>query len=699
MAAEQAPARVPLLSVRDLHVRFPTERGTVNAVNGVSFDLYEGHTLAIVGESGSGKSVTAKTLMNLLPRSAQVSGEVTYDGQDVRALAAAGTKHFFGVQMTMVFQDPMTSLNPVKKVGEQIAETLRYHLGRSRREALREAEDLFDQVGIPEPARRVSQYPHELSGGLRQRVVIAMALACQPRLLIADEPTTAVDVTVQKHLLDLLDRLRRDRGMSMILITHDLGVAHGRADDVAVMYAGRIVETADARTLFYDMRHPYTEALLRSIPRIDDPVHHRLDPIPGPPTRTRQSTRRVRLRSPLHLRPGRLPRRRAGAERAGRLAPLRLPPSDRHRAGQGRSGRQQGRRHHCGRPVHGRGPGREQLMAGTGHAQLRDRDDVLLSVKDLVVQFPAGRKRVVHAVSQVSFDVAKGETLGIVGESGCGKSTVARAIVRLVDITAGEVLYEDQDLAKLSGEDLRKVRPNLQMIFQDPISSLNPRRRVRDVIGEGLAVWGDEIGSWSLDRVDELMDAVGVEARFGDRRPHEFSGGQCQRIGIARALALDPKVLICDEPVSALDVSIQAQILNLLQDMKRRYGLTVLFISHDLAVVKNISDRIVVMYLGKVCEIGSTQEIYSRPAHPYTRALLASIPEPAPTVDVSEGDIGDELPSATAPPSGCRFHTRCPRATELCRDVEPTSEQIGDVDHYVACHHPVAVEISAGSRG
>ena len=283
MAADRSPAPVPLLSVRDLSVRFPTERGTVNAVNGVSFDLYEGKTLAIVGESGSGKSVTAKTLMNLLPRTALVDGDVTYDGQDVRALAAAGTKHFFGVQMTMVFQDPMTSLNPVKKVGEQIAETLRYHLGRSRSKALEEAEDLLGVVGIPEPGRRVSQYPHELSGGLRQRVVIAMALACQPRLLIADEPTTAVDVTVQKHLLDLLDELRRERGMSMILITHDLGVAHGRADDVAVMYAGRIVETADARTLFFDMRHPYTEALLRSIPRIDDPAHHRLDPIPGRP--------------------------------------------------------------------------------------------------------------------------------------------------------------------------------------------------------------------------------------------------------------------------------------------------------------------------------------------------------------------------------------------------------------------------------
>ena len=338
-------------------------------------------------------------------------------------------------------------------------------------------------------------------------------------------------------------------------------------------------------------------------------------------------------------------------------------------------------------------------MAGTGHAQMRERDDVLLRVKDLVVEFPAGRKRVVHAVSEVSFDVAEGETLGIVGESGCGKSTVARAIIRLVDIARGEVLYRDVDLAQLEGEELRRMRPDLQMIFQDPISSLNPRRKVRDVIGEGLVVWGDESGQWNRDRIDELMEAVGVEPRFGDRRPHEFSGGQCQRIGIARALALDPKVLICDEPVSALDVSIQAQILNLLQEMKERYGLTMLFISHDLAVVKNVSDRIVVMYLGKVCEIGATEEIYERAAHPYTRALLASIPEPASTVQPEEGDIEGELPSATAPPSGCRFHTRCPHATEVCREVEPKTEQLGDADHFVACHHPVGVTVSARGGG
>ena len=332
-------------------------------------------------------------------------------------------------------------------------------------------------------------------------------------------------------------------------------------------------------------------------------------------------------------------------------------------------------------------------MAGSGRTQLRESDDVLLRVTDLVVEFPAGRKRVVHAVSNVSFDVVQGETLGVVGESGCGKSTLARAIIRLVDITAGEVLFNDRDLATLKGEELRRIRPDLQMIFQDPISSLNPRRRVRDVIGEGLSVWGDDQGSWSRDRIDELMEAVGIEPRFGERRPHEFSGGQCQRIGIARALALDPKVLICDEPVSALDVSIQAQILNLLEEMKQRYGLTVLFISHDLSVVKNVSDRIVVMYLGKVCEIGATEQVYQRPAHPYTRALLASIPEPASTVEVGEGDIGDELPSATAPPPGCRFHTRCPRATDVCREVEPVTQRVNDSDHYVACHHPV-LEIS-----
>jgi peptide/nickel transport system ATP-binding protein len=332
-------------------------------------------------------------------------------------------------------------------------------------------------------------------------------------------------------------------------------------------------------------------------------------------------------------------------------------------------------------------------MAGSGHAQLRDDPEMLLRVEDLVVEFPIDRRSKVHAVSGISFDVADGETLGIVGESGCGKSTAARAVIQLPPPTSGKVEYLGRDITQLRGDQLRRVRPDLQMIFQDPISSLNPRRTVRDIISEGLVVWGNRQGVWSQDRIEELMEAVGVDPRFGDRKPHQFSGGQCQRIGIARALALDPRILICDEPVSALDVSVQAQILNLLEDMKSRYGLTLLFISHDLSVVKNISDRIMVMYLGKVCEIGAADELYEHPAHPYTRALLASIPEPAPTVDVSEGDIDGELPSPINPPVGCRFNTRCPHADDLCRTVEPETRRWGDGDHYIACHHPVETSV------
>lgn len=333
-------------------------------------------------------------------------------------------------------------------------------------------------------------------------------------------------------------------------------------------------------------------------------------------------------------------------------------------------------------------------MAGSGHAPLRvDNPNVILSVMDLEVEFPVGKGAVVHAVSGISFDVAEGETLGIVGESGCGKSTVAKSIIRLNSIKSGSVDYQGHDLAHLEGEALRRIRPDLQMIFQDPISSLNPRRKIRDVISEGLAVWGDDKGSWSQDRIEELMTAVGIDPKFGDRRPHQFSGGQCQRIGIARALALDPKVMICDEPVSALDVSVQAQVLNLLEDMKQRYGLTLLFISHDLSVVKNVSDRIIVMYLGKACEIGNADELYEHPRHPYTRALLASIPEPAPTVNASDGEIEGELPSPINPPAGCRFNTRCQHATDICFREEPKMERIGDRDHYFACHHPVEVAV------
>ena len=333
-------------------------------------------------------------------------------------------------------------------------------------------------------------------------------------------------------------------------------------------------------------------------------------------------------------------------------------------------------------------------MAGSGTVQLRDDADVLLRVENLVMEFPVGRHQVVHAVSDVSFDVRRGETLGIVGESGCGKSTTARALVQLPRPTSGRVILDpgsdlEIDMTTLSGSSLRQVRPRMQMIFQDPISSLNPRRRVRDIVGEGLVIWQDDKGGSSIRaRVDEVLNAVGIEPEVAAaRRPHEFSGGQCQRISIARAVAIEPEILICDEPVSALDVSVQAQILNILEDMKARYGLTLVFISHDLSVVRNVSDRVVVMYLGKICEIGGADTLYSEPAHPYTRVLLASAPEPAATVDPSDAAIGDEIPSPINPPSGCRFRTRCPRAADRCASEEPQMRAVGD-DHFVACHFP-----------
>jgi peptide/nickel transport system ATP-binding protein len=328
-------------------------------------------------------------------------------------------------------------------------------------------------------------------------------------------------------------------------------------------------------------------------------------------------------------------------------------------------------------------------MAGTGTAHLRDAD-ALLRVEDMVVEFPAGRGQVVHAVSGVSFDVLEGETLGIVGESGCGKSTTARAVIQLPAPRSGTVRFRGTDLTGLKGEELRKVRPELQMIFQDPISSLNPRRTVREIVGEGLRIWSTgKDGPWAEGWVDSVLESVGLDpAVAGERKPHEFSGGQCQRISIARALALDPKLLVCDEPVSALDVSVQAQILNLLEEMKQRYGLTLLFISHDLSVVRHVSDRVMVMYLGKICEVGAADAVYDRPAHPYTRALLASVPDPAPSVDVAEGDLSGEVPSPIDPPAGCRFHPRCPRAQDICRTTEPSVAQVGDGDHWVACHFP-----------
>lgn len=675
----------PLLEVEDLSIGFQTRRGLLRAVDHVSFTLERGRTLGVVGESGSGKTVLSRAVMSLLPgASLERSGTVRFAGRNLSELGPDQLQHVWGPEIAMVLQDPMTSLNPVLRVGRQITESLHKHLGQNRQEAAVTAVELLRSVGIPEPAKRMRDYPHQLSGGMRQRVTIAIALACNPRLLLADEPTTALDVTVQAQILDLLGAAQRERDMAMILVTHDLGVVAGRTDDIVVMYAGQIVEQAPTEALFRDVQMPYTEALLNSIPLLESVSHTRLTAIPGrppdlvhPPQGCRFAARcsyaqdRCREKAPplLESEPGHLfrcwfPVGSAGAAKTGTRGPATKAAAQ---------------------------PVRAVTAAPANGASTAEP---LLRVENLVVEFPAGRGKKVHAVSDISFDLTRGETLGLVGESGCGKSTTGRAIMAIPRPTSGVVSFEGTDLGTLSADQLREIRPRMQMIFQDPISSLNPRRKVGEIITEPLKIWGKALGLADKEaqraKLEEVMEAVGLDVEVhADRRPHEFSGGQCQRISIARALMLDPELIICDEPVSALDVSVQAQILNLLEDMKGRYGLTLLFIAHDLAVVKNVSDRVAVMYLGKLCEMASPDVLYHTPAHPYTTALLASVPVPDPShpLESHAGRITGDLPSPVNPPSGCRFRTRCSKAQDICAETEPMLREIGP-GHQVACHFP-----------
>lgn len=675
----------PLLEVSELATWLPTPRGTARVVDGVSLRVEHGTTLGIVGESGSGKSMLARSILHLPPAGALTpAGEVCFLGRDLRRLNAQQLRSVWGAQIGIVLQDPMTSLNPVMRVGHQVMEPLRVKLGLSSAEARRWAMELLDQVRVPDPRRRFAAYPHELSGGMRQRVSIAAAIACGPSLLIADEPTTALDVTVQRDVLDLLTALQRDKHMGMILITHDLAVIAGRSDMLAVMYAGKIVETGPTGSLFTQPRHPYTAALLRATPRLDQPSQPRLPVIPGAPPALIGSSRGCRF-----------------APRCERAQPRCLTEepalSEADHAGHAFA---------CFHPVGGTvaiaPPGSSKLPAPSATVSVRPaaalpaatrdsvpsspalaaKDDVILAVEHLNVEYRTSGGKTVHAVSDISFDIRRGEMLGLVGESGCGKSTTARALVVDPPPTAGAVVFEGRDMTRLSRKNLRRTRPRLQFIFQDPVSSLNPRRRVGRIVREGLDIWQRD-----ADRVDELLQAVGLDPdAVRDSRPHELSGGQCQRVAIARALALEPLLLICDEAVSALDISIQAQILNLLKDMRERYGLTLLFIAHDLAVVKSICDRVAVMYLGKLCEIAPSSVLYGTPLHPYTQALLAAAPVPVPgAVPVSGAAGSGELPSPLDQLTGCRFHTRCPLATARCSAEEPAMREVGP-DHLVACH-------------
>ncbi|HWX44517.1 MAG TPA: ABC transporter ATP-binding protein [Solirubrobacteraceae bacterium] len=552
------PSTTPLLRVEDLRVEFPTEDGVVHAVNDVSFELERGRTLGIVGESGSGKSVTALSAMGLTrAQGARVSGRILFEGVDLLTLPERGMRALRGNELAMVFQDPLSSLHPMYRVGAQIVEGIRAHREVSRRAAREQAIALLDLVGLPGAGGHsipVDAYPHELSGGMRQRAMIAMALANEPKLLIADEPTTALDVTVQAQILALLRRLREELGMALVLVTHDLGVVAEMAEEIAVMHAGRIVEQGSAEQVLAAPQHPYTQGLLRSAPTLE---------------RQRQRQR--------------------------------------------------------------------QNESESEHEREIEREPVaepLLEVRDLVKRFPIARGVVwqrhldaVEAVAGVSFELRRGETLGLVGESGCGKSTTARLIMRLLDPTEGEIRFQGHDLAHLRGAALKAARRELQIVFQDPYSSLNPRKTAGSIVGEPFAIHGLHRDRAQRTRaVCELLDRVGLQPAHHNRYPHEFSGGERQRIGIARALALGPKLLIADEPVSALDVSIQAQILELLRELQRELGLTLLLISHDLAVVRQMADRVAVMRAGRIVELAPNDTLYSSPQHSYTRELLAAVP-------------------------------------------------------------------------
>jgi peptide/nickel transport system ATP-binding protein len=672
-----------LLEITDLRTEIRLKQGIVHAVDGVSLHVEPGETLGIVGESGCGKTMTALSIMNLLPTGGSiVGGSVSLDGVEISSLADDEMRRVRGNEIGMIFQDPLTSLNPTMTVGKQIAEAVKLHRGASHEQAMDRAAEVLNLVGLPQARERINEYPHQFSGGMRQRVMIAMALACEPKLLIADEPTTALDVTIQKQILELIDDLRLRLGMSVILVTHDLGVIAGRADRVAVMYAGKIAETTDTGTLFGNPRHPYTEALFHSLPDKAAETKERLYSIPGLP--------------PDLVNPP------AGCRFAARC---RYATDHCREAEPPLTGEVVGHRFACFYPVGAAEWSRSASPTATVTEYASDLPPVgdasaetLLSVEHLVKDFPVTKGAVlqrrvgwVSAVADVNFTIRAGQTLGLVGESGCGKTTIGRLVVGLEHPTSGSINFQGRDLARSSGREYRRERQDIQLMFQDAYASLDPRMRAGAVLQEPLTVQGIGTRGDRRQRVAEMLDHVGLPRTAVERYPHEFSGGQRQRLGFARALILSPKLIVADEPVSALDVSIQAQILNMMRDLQRELGLTYLFISHDLAVVRYVSSSIGVMYLGKLVEIGGADDVYLRPAHPYTKGLLDSAPVADPETEQAKAKAGisGELPSAIHPPSGCRFRTRCPLAEEICAEVEPPLRPFPGTGHLAACHFPL----------
>ncbi len=672
-----ATASEPVLSVRGLVIDVPGADGVIRLVDDASFDVFPNEVFGIVGESGSGKSLTMLAVMGLLPHPVRMtSGEVILRGRRLTGLSFEEMRKVRGKSMSMIFQDPMTSLNPVLRIGVQVAEAVRLHNPSMSKAQIRDRTlELLGLVGIADPDRQFQRYPNEFSGGMRQRAMIAIAMANDPDMLIADEPTTALDVTIQAQVLDVLARVRARTGAAMVLITHDLGLVAESADRVAVMYGGRMVERTGVEPTFAEPRHPYTVGLIASLPRIDrnDTV---LYSIPG-------QVPDLAKRPPgcaFHPRCGLSNGRAACREQ---IPAFREIATDHRVACHFAEETVQWARAIA--PPSAAAPGPEVTRPAAGSRAL----EVIALRKDFHIRRHNGWGRdTLSAVRDVSFLVAAGRTLGLVGESGCGKSTLGRLILRLIDPSGGAILIKDDDITTMRPARLRPKRSELQVVFQDPYSSLDPRMTVHEVIAEPLRI----NRRYDPKRIQELLAAVGLPADAARRRPPEFSGGQRQRIAIARALALGPDVLVLDEAVSALDVSIQAQVINLLKDMQRKLGLSYLFISHDLSVVHHIADDVAVMYLGKLVEVGSRNQVFRQPAHPYTQALLSAIPAPDPARARAGGRIvlSGEMPNPMAPPSGCAFRIRCFKATELCAQVEPALSERTGAGHLSACHYALA---------